>query len=346
MVRPTLANFRAQFPTDVLGVCQADPQVAVYCNDAMQRLKMDPLAPDEGWYGSSARMHLTAVKATHHAYVTTPQEVARIIVMAVCDRPVEMRNGFYEFLQFGAGLQPKHCRTGCGQTFATYDRDNAVTLAHLLPTPQTIRVYPTDSRDAGRRVLVQGLDANGQAVLTTDPGTGLSSPGEYISMAFPFTDSVNQYSKLTGIQKDQTYGPIQIFQVEPTTGVETALSAMEPNEQTASYRRYLLAGIPNFNCNCLQPGMVQIEAQVLLDFIPVQNETDYLSIPNVPALIQESMAIKYERMDSPNASQKSQEHHAKALAYLNGQLDALNGKTSTAVAVPIFGSNRLHRQLV
>lgn len=332
-----------------MGACSADPRVISYCNDASQRLMIDPLAPDSGWYGMSATMNLTASKVCNHAYVTTPREVARITDMDVCKRPLQMRNGFYEYLHFGPGLEPKDWRDRCiggGCNMAAYDRDNVVTLFDFLTTPQNLRFYPTDARDAGFRVLAQGLDQNGQVILTTDPGTGLGAPGEYIALGFPFVDSVNTFSRVNGLQKDQTYGPVQIFQIDPTTGVETALSTMETNENVASYRRYLLNGIPNFNCNCQQPGLVQMTAKVRFDFIPVQNETDYVQIPNVPALIEESISIRYSRMDSGNAQQQAISHHMRAIALLNGHLDSQLGKTSVAVRVPIFGSNRLHRQLV
>lgn len=329
-----------------MGICRADPKVVTYCNDVQQRLMMDPLAPDEGWWGNWATMVLTATKTCNYAYVTTPQEVARIIVMGVCKAPIHIRNGFYEYLAFGSGLQPQLCTGGCAKEFSAYERDNVVTLSDLLSTAQTLRFYPEDSRDSGLRVLAQGLDANGKVILTTDPNTGLSAPGEYISLAFPFTDSVNTYSKVTGLMKDQTYGPIQIFQVDPTTGVETALSAMEPNEQTASYRRYLVNNIPNFDCNCAQTSLVQMTCQVRLEFQAVQNETDYLSLPNVPALVEEAISLKYSRMDSGNAFNQSQAHHLRAIALLNGQLDQYEGKTSAAIKVPIFGGNRLRRQPV
>lgn len=324
-----------------------DPQVAVYCNDAQQRLLMDPLTPDEGWWGGWATMNFTASISNGHAYVTTPSEVARLIVMGVCQSPVRIRNGFYEYLQFGSGLQPKTCSTGnCGSAFQGFERDNVVTLSSLLSTPQKIRIYPTDVRDTGLRVLIQGKDQNGQVILTTDPGTGLSAPGEYIVLQFPFSDSVNQFSTISGLQKDQTYGPLQFFQVDPNTGTEVALSAMEPNEASASYRRYLLNAIPNTPLCCGASGTVQITAQVRLDFTPVQNETDYLIIQNVPALVEEAQSIRFSRMESANAAQQSALHHVRALSLLNGQLDAMMGKTNTAISVPIFGSNKMRPSFV
>lgn len=319
-----------------------------YCNDAQERLLLDPQMPDEGWWGGWVTMNLTATVSCGAAYVTVPREICRLIVLAVCQRPVHIRNGFYEYLKWGAGLEPKACRTGaCGQTFQAFERDNVPTLQSLVST-SLIRMYPTDARDVGRRVLLQGKDQNAQVILTTDPGTGKSAPGEYVQLAFPFSNSVNQFSTISGIQKDETWGNVQFFAVDPLTGVETALSVMEPNEQTGWYRRYLINGIPfpNLCCNTTSNTTIQLTAQGKLDFIPVANETDYLTIPCVPALIEESQSLRYSRMDSTQAATQALVHHGRALALLNGQLDAMLGKVNTAVKVPIFGGNRLRRQPV
>ena len=224
--------------------------------------------------------------------------------------------------------------------FQTYERDNVVTFSDLLPTPQKIRIYPTDARDAGLRVLLQGRDANQQTILTTDPSTGLSAPGEYVALAFPFAESANLYSKIEGVEKDQTFGPIQLFQVDPNTGSELPLSTMDGNESAANYRRYLVGGIPNANLCCPSPGNpITITAMARLDFIPVQNETDYLLIQCVPALIEEAQSIRFSRME--NGAQQSAIHHARALALLCGQLDHYEGKVNTAIRVPLFGYNKL-----
>ena len=299
MQRPTLANFRGQWPSEATGICQADPVVANWCNDAQQRLMIDPTAPEEGWWGGTATLNLTVQVQLHSAYVVTPREVARLTNIAVCDQPIALRNKFYEYLRFGPGLQPKKCGTGwCNSLLSAYERDTVPTLAPLLATPQKLRFYPSDTRDTALRVLPQGLDQNGKVILTTDPSSGLSAPGEYISLAFPFSDSLNQWSRITGLLKDETYGPVQCFQVDPTTGDEVLLTSMEPNEGTANYRRYLVNGIPNKNLCCQQQGKpLQITAEARLDFIPVVNENDFLLVQNVPALIEEVLSIRYSRMD-------------------------------------------------
>jgi hypothetical protein len=343
MQRFTLSNFRSRWPAEAMGICNSDPAVANYCNQAQEQLLMDPMCPETGWWGTWMRMNFTVTVSNGTAYITTPRQIARLTDIAVCNQPIHIRNGFYEFLAFSSGVQPKTCQnTGCGSTFQAFDRDSVFTLAPLLSTPQTIRVYPSDARDSGLRVLLQGKDQNGMIILTTDPNTGLSAPGEYISIAFPFSDSTYQYSEITGLMKDETYGPITFFQVDPSTSVELPLSAMEPEEGTGLYRRYMINGIPNTNLCCASPGSpITVQAQARLDFVPVINENDYLTLPNVAALLEESMSIRYGRMESGSASQQSQLHHQKALNLLVGQLDLYEGKWRPSVKVPLFGSNRM-----
>ena len=343
MTRPTLATFRAQWPSETMGICQADPMVAAYANDSCERLMIDPKAADEGWYGSTVTLNLKVQIINHAAYVVTPREIARLVVMGICQHPIEIRNKFYEYLQFGAGIQGCGDRR-CGSPFAAYERDNVITLSPLLATPQKIIIYPNDVRDTGARVLLQGKNEHGQIILTTDPGTGLSVLGEYVVLNFPFVTSLNQFSMIIGIQKDQTYGPLQFFQLDPTTASQVSLSEMEPYEGVAWYRRYLVSGMSNRLLCCAPQGKsLYITAQGKLDFVPVVNETDYLLIPNVPALLEEAQSLRYSRMDSGNSEQKSAIHHSRALALLRGQATHYLGKINTAVNFRPFGSADLRR---
>ena len=341
MNRPTLSTFRSQWPAEAMGLCQADPQVAAYANDTQQRLLMDPLCPETGWWGTWMRMNFSATISNGTAYITTPYNIARLTDLAACTHPIHIRNGFYEFLAYGSGLQPKLCQaTGCGSTFQAFDRDSVFTLTDLVGT-KTIRVYPSDVRDTGLRILLQGKDQNGITILTTDPGTGQSAPGEYLQFGFPFSNSVNQFSAISGIMKDQSWGPIQLFQVDPVTGVELPLSALEPNEGTSLYRRYMINGIPSTNLCCQGAGTIQLTSMARIDFTPVINETDYLTLPNVPALLEEAQSLRFARMESSNASEQSMLHHVRAINLLNGMLDLYEGKVSTAVKIPLWGSNKL-----
>lgn len=346
-LRPTFATALNSTLPQAVGKCANNrTEVAAYVNEAIERLMMDPLTPDEGFWGGSASMLFNLTISNYAAYVRTPREVARIIVTDICQRPRPLRNGFYEYLSFGVGYQPKPCGSNCCATTQGFDRDNVTTLVPFPTTvPQYIRVYPTDAADVGSRVIIQGLDQNGNPVLSTDPVTGLGATGEVIYLAQPFSTSLFAYQNNTGILKQPTNGPVQFSTVDPTTLAEVTLSSMEPNEVTASYRQYLLNGLPTHCCNSAT-GTVQVQAQCRLDFIPVINDTDYLLIQSIPALIEEVQAIRYSRMDNQAAAALEQKHHTKALSILTGQLDMYLGKVRTAIGVPIWGSDRLTRMPV
>lgn len=365
MRRLTLAAVRNSPLGQSVGLCSGNlSAVAAIVNLAQERLLMDPLQPEEGWWGGWVKMRFNVASGTpgnncaSFGYITTPHDIARIILLDVCQRPVRIRNGFYEFLEFGIGLQPRQTgaccsnlpppgntigRFSCGQVSQAYERDNVATLLDLAGT-KTVRIYPQNSLDVGKRVVVQGADQNGKTIYGIDPATQKAVLGETVFLDMPFVNTGNQFTEVTGILKDQTVDPVQIFQVD-AMGAELPLSSMEPQETTAAYRRYLVNGLPSHCCN--QPfGQVQITAQCKLDFVPVQSDPDYLIINNLPALIEEVQAIRYSTQDTAASAQLEAKHHQKAMALLFGQLDTYSGKVNTAINVPLFGSNRLTRQPV
>lgn len=342
MKRPTLAAALNSSIPRTLGLCNDRTSVVEYVNKSCFRLLTDELAPDEGWWFGWVQMLFNITPGPDRtASITTPNEIARVDVLDICNRPRFIRNGFYEYLAFGTGHRPKGCGlTNCDTTQA-FERPNTPTLTPFPSSvPQGIRIYPTDARDVGRRFIVQGLDQNGNTVLGTDVTTGASNNGELNLLQMPFGNSGYQWQEITGLIKDPTNGPVTVFTVDPNTGQQTLLTSMEPNETTASYRQYLLAGLPQQCCNV--PGnTVQVYAQCRLDFVAAVADTDYLIVPNLDAIEEECQSLKYSRQDSPTSVQLEAKHHQKAIRLLNGQLDLYEGKVKTAVSVPIFGSNRL-----
>ena len=345
MIRPTLAMAMAANLGGPLGICQSDISGnAAVANDCMERLIMDPRAPDEGWWGGWVTMLFNLQVTQNSAYFVTPAEIARVILNDVCQKPVPIRNGFYEYLQFGSGLQPRQGRLPCApSTMQAFERDSVTTLTDFAGSPQFLRAFVSNSADVGRRIVFQGADQNGVTILGVDIITQAAILGEQVYLGLPFAQTKNQFSTITGIQKDATLGPVQIFMIDPASGSSTLLSSMEPNETTAAYRRYLVNGLP---CNCCvgPTGQVQVSAQCKLDFVPVTSPSDYLIIQSIPALKEESQAIRYSKLDSPGALQQQAAHHMAALSLLFGQLDHFLGKVNTAVKVSLFGSDRLRRQ--
>ena len=348
MNRPRFLDFRnqvaayAQSVGSPLGVCVGNiPALTGLVNIATERLISDPLAPDEGFWGSWGKFVFNVSQS--NPYFVAPREVARAIVTDVNSCPVKIQNEFYEFLDFGRGLQPKPCQSSsCDGFVQAYDRNTVATLGTLNSGPQTIRIFPTDARDVGKTVIVQGPDQNGNTVTSTDPITNATITGEVVPLQFPFSNTVNQFTgALTGLQKDFTFGSVTIQQVNPTTGASSSLSSMEPTETTASYRRYLVNNLP---CQGPITGTpIQVTAMCKLEYVPIASDSDYLGIPCVPALLAETECLRYENMDTLKAQQLAIAKHNKALSLLFGQLDHYLGKERPAVEVNLFSPRKMMR---
>lgn len=340
-MRLTLRDVRQSRLPESIGSCVGgNANLLSTLNEAQQRLIMDESQPDEGWWGTWAIM---AFEVTRDApYFVTPRGVARVTALDICKKPVILRNQFFEYLDFGNGLKPGGCcdRNVCG-TMTAYDRGPVVTFSELEPPNKKLRVYATVDTDFGKRILFSGKDAFGNIIYTQDGFSRAS--GEFLEFTSPFVDSVNEFTELSGIQKDLTDGQIQVFEVDTVTGDERLILTMEPGETTASYRRYFANGLPSTHCG---EATIQISAVVKLDFIPVVADTDYLIISNLPALKEECLSIRFSEMDATDAKRMSQLHHANALRLLFGELDLYVGKERVSVTVPIFGSDKLRRQVV
>lgn len=362
MRRLRLIDFRLSRGPAAVGIAQTDiNSCAAILNAAQERLLFDKAQSDEGWNGTWAEMAFSV--DIEHPYITCPRGVARLEAIDVCGRPVPLYNQFHEYLQFGNGRMPKEDRwrrlTARGYLPAGYSRNNAVLFHDLQDAPQQIQIYATNPQDnvnpIPRRVLVQGLDQNGNTVFTQDgPNT---VEGEFVTLTSPYGTTVNEYSQITGIQKDVTLGPVQIFQSDPYWGSLELLSVIEPTETTASYRRYYLGGIPqgccrhdrlwkasqNPQCPCRKRNFILVTAIAKLDLVPVVGDTDYTVIQNLEALIAECQSVRYSEMDSTDAMSKSAERHTAAIRLLIGEVSHYQGKNSPSIDFAPFGNADLRR---
>ncbi len=329
----------SRFP-EVIGACAGDiPVVAAKANEAQLRLITAEEQPDEGFFGTYARMAFTVTTA--NPYITTPRGVARMTVIDICKKPVMIRNEWYEFLDFGTGLRPTGCCSPLCQNLGVFERPPVVTPVDFTPG-NILRVYATDPGDieAGKRVFFSGLDTNDARIYSLD---GLARVnGKFVLLQSPFADLDTPLNVLDGIQKDITIGPVQIFGVDPVTSAQTLLVTMEAGETTAWYRRYYLNGLPR---QCLCKKTIDVVCMVKLEHVPMAVPTDYTLIQSIPAFIDEARAIRMEGSDIPGAQPMAAQAHVRALKYLFGELDHYIGKQRVSITVPLFGSQPL-RQVI
>jgi len=335
----------------VIGKCQSDIRdIANAVNTAQRRLLYAVEAGDESWWGTWAEVAFLVDRTT--PLITLPREIARLESVNVCNRPIMVHNQFYEYLEFGNGRMPKRQVT-CPGLIQAFTRNNAVTFRDLTSPPQFIRVVLGDAADANRRVLLQGLDNNGNVIYTQDGVNRVT--GIFLPLAAPFVQSPMSFNAITGIQKDITVAPVQFFQVDPATGNEILLLTMEPGEETAFYRRYFLNPLPLNCCSgqvpslCTPSGQTPralVTAIAKLELIPVVVDTDYLLLQNLEAIIEECQSLRLSEADTPAAKQMAQERHKQAIGMLNGELTHYLGTNKPAVSVVPFGSARLERHKI
>lgn len=350
MTKLRLYDLRLGRLPKAVGLCSGDiVPISSLVNSAQRRLLYAKEASDEGWWGSFAEVQFQATRAT--PYITMSREIARIEMIDVCNRPVPLRNQFYEYLQYGNGRMPKQnpwCRWP--RFTQGYTRNNAVTFVDPVaaPNPFLIKIFVTNPLDEAGvlRVLLQGQDATRSTIYTQDGPN--NTVGQYVPLAFPFAIAPIEMTAITGIQKDVTAGAIQIFQSDPN-GVlpDVLLLTMEPGETTANYRRYYLDHLPCWCCQPVPPQSspqpVTVNAIVKLDLIPVVVDSDYTLLQCEEAIIAECQAIRMTKMDTTTAISKAAEYHQEAIRLLNGELVHYLGKDTAAVNFRPFGSADLRR---
>jgi len=343
MNRRTLLDARMSRIAGSIGTCPNDNVgLLETINEAQQRLIMDEAQPDEGWWGTWGVMNFNLTQAD--PYFTTPRDVARVTLIDICKKPIVLRNQFYEYLEFGNGLRPLACcSTGVCENLGAFDRGPVVSFKDIRPPNKRIRVFATDETDYGKRVLLSGKDPFDNIFYSQDGFQRVT--GEFVTLATPFAETVNEFSVWNGVQKDLTNGQVQFHEVDTVTGEMRLLLTMEPSETVGCYRRYFVNGLPN-TCatGCPSPQEIQISALVKLDFIPAVADTDYLIIGNLAALKEECLSIRLSEMDSPNAKRMAASHHAAALRLLFGELDLYVGKERVSINVPLWNGDRLRPQ--
>lgn len=349
MPRLTLGQCCQSRLPEIIGCCSADvPQVANTVNAVQERLVFAKEAGDDGWYASYAEVVFNVLQSD--PYITLGRFGARLMAVDVCKKPIQINNQFYEYLLFGNGRQSPGCiggrrRWSCSGAEA-YARGVFPSFRDMIPG-HLIRIRAESSLDVSgdKRVLVQGTDSTDTTITSLDGS--LRVQGVYVTVGSPFSDTPMTLNSLTGIQKDPTNGPIQFWDVDPLSGVETLILTMDPGELVSGYPRYFFKNLPLQCCPVIQVNSqptVQVRALVKLNLIPVIVPTDYLLIQSMEAVIAEAQSLRYDTIDLPSAKQMSLLAHKEAIRLLNGQLTHYYGTQTPAISLKVFGSAKLEKQ--
>ena len=273
----------SRIPLD-LDMCSTDTRIPGYLNEAVMRL-----LPRGQWRGTTVRYQC----CVNSNCLTWPRQIESIEAFAICDEPGVIRSHWYEFLGYGPGLQSSNQCSG----LQLKDRGLACAFDDVPDTGNRLKIYADLAEDDNVEVLVQGWDENGNWILTDGGDTN----GETIALSgIVGVTTLSKFLKggFTGFQKPVTKGPVRVYSWNPTTGVQVPLAIYEPDETVPEYRRSEVPGLSDMGtCASSTSACTKKKITVLakLKFIPVINDTDYLLIGCLPALIDMCQSIKARR---------------------------------------------------
>ncbi|NBV84536.1 hypothetical protein EBR57_10530 [bacterium] len=127
--------------------------------------------------------------------------------------------------------------------------------------------------------------------------------------------TVNAFRSIDAINKTATKGWVRVYAVDPTTGSESCVAILAPDETLPMYRRY---AIPGFESE--EGSTVTVLAK--RKFIPIISDDDDLIISNLGAL--KMMLIAIEKEENNNLEEASA-YEAKAVLLLQEELREVQG---------------------
>lgn len=323
-MRTTVAQLKESRIPKVLGICADDPRVLEYCNEAMERL----MARGK-WVGTYQKYRI----CTSDGCLTWPRQILGIEAVSLCNIPMRIRNEWFEFLEFGTGLQTP---SDCG--LQLFDRGMACAFNDIAGTNKKIKVYADVTEDEDAQILLQGYDENGIWIRTEVDGEWVD--GEYVDLAVsPGTLSTKKFSVLTGVQKPVTNGIIRLYEYNVDDTTQRAIAIYEPDETVPVYRRSLITGLVNSGRCCgasedCDTKTVTVMAK--LRFIPVAKDTDYLPIGNLAAI--KDMVQSIRKMEN-NLFEDAKKYEASAINELERELKEYLGD-GTRIQMTVSGASQ------
>lgn len=293
----------------ILSANTTDPIVAEYTSRAQERL-----LHKGKWVGTYGRYRV----CVNDACLTWPREIETIEAAAVCSAPVDVRNGWYEFLGTGPGVQDGDC--GCAGGFI--DRGDAIAFDDIKGTGKKLALYADNAADVGAQVLIRYYDSNGNKFFTTD-ASGRPIEGEYLTLVAPplYVYSTNEVMAggFYGVIKPVTKRMVRAYQYTVATLAYKPLAYYEPDETNPRYRRSLVPGLGDY---CTTEDDSEC-ANTTIDIVgkfrarTVRKDSDNLVIESLEAL---RLMVQAIRKSEDNLFEDAVRYEAMAISVLDSQL--------------------------
>jgi hypothetical protein len=298
----------------VLSLPDTDSRVIKYVNEAQERLVYKGK-----WPGTYVRYAVTSSNGT----ITWPRQLETVEAVAVGDSPAVVRNEWYEFLESGPGLLD----SADGDQMTLIDRADAVSFSDIDGLDKKLKVVTKSDTDAGKTMILQGYDENGDWIRTLDGSNHID--GEKVTLVASSTSVTtnSKFSALSGVIRDKTNYNVLLKEHDTADTTDRTIAEYEPTETRPIYRRSLIPGLPD-------TSTITVTVVGKLRFSPAINDDDWLYINFESALKLMVMAL---RKEETNNIREAVDYEAQAIQLLNDQLQHYMG--DGVVAIPRFINN-------
>jgi hypothetical protein len=279
------------------------------------------------WWNSEREIHVNVTGDM----VAMPPGYSHLIGVNVDGSPQPIRGRNYKWHLNGPGSS--ECNWNC----SVIDLGEHPT-SQDLQRPARIGVSVSNPKDAGKDIMISGVDENGRTLLTTktSPSDDLEMCGNTVDSAVygvnirsqggKIIASNEEFGAITGIYKPETLGPVDVWAVySDSQGCGTDhLATLMPEMRHSSIRRYQL---PDSCSNKLAVhALVKVDAPQ-----GIVSETQSLVCPSLRAIVFQVIADDYalNKMDV----EQSEKYHALALRALDQHLAEKRGHTPDTIQV-------------
>jgi hypothetical protein len=253
-----------------------------------------------------------AYQTDTNGQITLAPEHQSLLALTVHRRPTPIFTEFHRYIDVGPGLVHKENQSG----WPAYDIGDDFCTVVDIPAGSSgkLRTTLAATADAGKVNRYFGLDQNGNEIFDSS-----GNRGENVTMVFPFNDTVNIFSKLTGVQKQASAGRQTVGWIDGST--VTTLNVYEPYETMPLYHRYQIGTV---TADTRYPEQT-ISCKVRLRYIPVYAETDFV-IPDVTRAYKFGLlALLNEASPNDETRGTAERFLANAYAALDRQVGANEG---------------------
>lgn len=309
----------------VLNLNSSDPRVLDYVNRAVERLLYEG-----GWKDTFVRYAV----CVSDGCLTWPREIETIEAVAICGKPAQIRNGWYEFLESGPGIAQQH---SCGLCLTLIDRGTSCVFQQPVGgSTKKLAIYADGAETEVGEVIIKFYDSNGNKVYREADGVVIE--GETVGIppigTYAYTSNTVLANGVYGVVKPETDFPIRLYEYDTSTGTYLALGYYEPSETNPEYRQSFIPVLQGSggsgSCSDTQVNLVAKRR-----FMPATDDSSALVVGHAEAVRLGCQAIKKEEDNKPA---EAAIYWGIALNCLNSQLRHYKG-SGTVAPLRIVGSS-------